>query len=61
MITGVVYNATPTNPPIDFTPYSPTITVPAAYGHYTGVDDTFTTLPAWIPGGIGFTQLQVAP
>ena len=62
VISGVVYNATPTDPMHgDFTPYAPTITVPAAYGHYTGVDDSYTTLPGYIPSGVGFTQLQVAP
>ena len=34
---------------------------PAGYGHYTGTDDRYTTLPGWIPSGVGFTQLQVAP
>lgn len=38
-----------------------TITVPWKTGHYTGADDTFITLPGFIPGGIGFSQLQVAP
>ena len=62
VISGVTYNGLPTNPMAgDFTPFAPTITVPAAYGHYTGADDTYTTLPGWIPAGIGFTQLQVAP
>jgi hypothetical protein len=61
VISGVVYNGLPTNPMAgDFAPFRPTITVPADYGHYTGADDAFTTLPVWIPGGIGFTQLQVA-
>jgi hypothetical protein len=38
-----------------------TVTVPDTYGHYTGTDASFLTLPAFIPAGIGFTQLQVAP
>ena len=37
-----------------------TLTVPAAYGHYTGTIGTFLTLPAFIPGFIGSSQLQVA-
>jgi hypothetical protein len=62
VISGVTYNGIPTDPMTgDFTPFAPTISVPAGYGHYTGVDDTYTTLPGWIPAGVGFTQLQVAP
>jgi hypothetical protein len=62
VISGVTYNGIPTNPMAgDFAPFEPAITVPAAYGHYIGVDDTYTTLPSWIPAGVGFTQLQVAP
>jgi hypothetical protein len=62
VISGVTYNGIPTAPMTgDFTPFAPTIIVPAAYGHYAGVDDTYTTLPGWIPSGVGFTQLQVAP
>lgn len=38
-----------------------TVTIPAAYGHYTGADDSFLTLPPFIPGGIGNAQLQVSP
>lgn len=38
-----------------------TITVPAKYGHYTGTIGTFMTLPPFVPGTIGTTQLQVAP
>jgi hypothetical protein len=38
-----------------------TITIPKAYGHYTGTIGSFMTLPPFIPAGIGFTQLQVAP
>jgi hypothetical protein len=62
VISGVTYKGLPTSPMTgDFTPFAPTITVPATYGHYTGVDDTYTTLPGWIPSGVGFAQLQVAP
>ena len=38
-----------------------TVTVPAAYGHYTGTIGSFITLPPFIPPGIGSSQLQVAP
>jgi hypothetical protein len=38
-----------------------TITVPATYGHYSGTIGTFLTLPGFIPGFIGTSQLQVAP
>ncbi|MEA5453828.1 hypothetical protein SPF06_03750 [Sinomonas sp. JGH33] len=38
-----------------------TVTIPAAFGHYSGTDETFLTLPPFIPGGIGNAQLQVAP
>jgi hypothetical protein len=38
-----------------------TVTVPAKTGHYTGTVGTFITLPAFIPAGAGFSQLQVAP
>ena len=38
-----------------------TITVPSAYGHYTGTVGTYLTLPGFIPGFLGNTQLQVAP
>lgn len=62
VIDGVTYNAFPTDPfNGNFTPFSPTITIPATPGHYMGADDSYTTLPYWVPGGIGFTQLQVAP
>jgi hypothetical protein len=54
VISGVVLNG------FGF-PYSTTITVPATYGHYSGKLDTFLTLPAFIPSGIGTSQLQVAP
>lgn len=38
-----------------------TITVPDAYGHYTGSIGSFLTLPGFIPPLAGFSQLQVAP
>ncbi len=38
-----------------------TVTVPAAFGHYTGTIGSFITLPPFIPPGIGSSQLQVAP
>lgn len=37
------------------------VTVPSAFGHYTGTDATFVSLPPFIPSGIGFSQLEVAP
>lgn len=37
------------------------ITVPTAYGHYTGTVGTFLTLPNFIPSFVGNSQLQVAP
>jgi hypothetical protein len=40
-------------------PYMTIITVPSAYGHYTGDDHEFMTFPDFIPVG-GFSQLQVA-
>ena len=62
VITGVVLNGLPTNPPFDFSPWHTTITVPAMTGHYsaTGVG-AYLTLPSFIPADEGFTQLQVAP
>jgi len=38
-----------------------TVTVPAAYGHYTGTLGSYITLPPFIPANIGNSQLQVAP
>jgi hypothetical protein len=38
-----------------------TLTVPAAYGHYTGTLGSFFTVPSFIPSNLGFSQLQVAP
>jgi hypothetical protein len=38
-----------------------TVTVPAAFGHYTGTIGSFITLPPFIPPFIGSSQLQVAP
>ena len=37
------------------------VTVPDTYGHRTGTVGSFITLPGFIPPGIGFSQLQVAP
>lgn len=37
-----------------------TVTVPAAYGHYTGTIGSFLTLPGFIPPFVGTSQLQVA-
>jgi hypothetical protein len=62
VISGVVLNGLPTNPPVDFSPWHTTITVPAKTGHYVGTGvGAFLTLPNFIPAGEGFTQLQVAP
>jgi hypothetical protein len=41
--------------------FSTTVTVPAAYGHYTGTVGTFLTVPSFIPSFVGTSQLQVAP
>jgi hypothetical protein len=62
VISGVVLNGLPTNPPVDFSPWHTTITVPAKTGHYSasGVG-AYLTLPSFIPADEGFTQLQVAP
>ena len=38
-----------------------TVTVPAAYGHYTGTIGSFITLPSFIPPTVGRSNLQVAP
>jgi hypothetical protein len=38
-----------------------TVTVPAAFGHYTGTLGSFITVPPFIPSNAGFSQLQVAP
>ena len=38
-----------------------TITVPAAYGHYSGTGGAFLTLPPFLPPDAGTSQLQVAP
>lgn len=38
-----------------------TVTVPAAYGHYTGTIGSYVTLPPFIPASIGSSQLQVSP
>jgi hypothetical protein len=61
VIDGVALNALPVAvfPVFIPPPYMTTITVPRAYGHYTGDDHAFMTFPAFIPVG-GFSQLQVA-
>jgi hypothetical protein len=61
VIDGVALNALPVAvfPVFIPPPYMPTITVPRAYGHYTGDDHAFMTFPSFIPVG-GFSQLQVA-
>ena len=41
--------------------YVTTITVPSAYGHYTGTIGSYLTLPGFIPPSAGTAQLQVAP
>jgi hypothetical protein len=51
-ISGVVLNG------LSFTS---TVTVPAAFGHYTGTIGSFITLPPFIPPFVGSSQLQVAP
>ena len=38
-----------------------TVTVPAAFGHYTGTLGSFITVPPFIPPNVGTSQLQVAP
>jgi hypothetical protein len=38
-----------------------TVTVPAAFGHYTGTMGSFITVPPLIPANVGFSQRQVAP
>ena len=53
VISGVVLNA--------LGGFPATVTVPAAYGHYTGTVGSFITLPPWIPPATGDSQLQVAP
>jgi hypothetical protein len=62
VIEGVALNALPNSvfPVFVPPPYTTTITVPAAYGHYAGNDHAFLTLPSFLPVG-GFSQLQVAP
>jgi hypothetical protein len=61
VIDGVALNALPNAvfPVFIPPPYMTTITVPRAYGHYTGDDHAFMTFPDFIPVG-GFSQLQVA-
>jgi hypothetical protein len=54
VISGVILNGFPGGFPA-------TVTVPAAYDHYTGTLGSFITLPPGIPPFIGSAQLQVAP
>ena len=63
VISGVVLNATPTDPfSGNFTPWSTTITVPWNTGHYRAAGvGTYLTLPSWIQSDEGKTELQVAP
>jgi hypothetical protein len=58
VISGVVLNGLPG--PNGTPGFPATVTVPAAYGHYTGTIGSFITLPSFIPN-IGSSQLQVAP
>ena len=53
VISGVVLNG--------LAGFPTTITVPTAYGHYTGTVAAFLTLPTFIPSFVGNSQLQVAP
>lgn len=41
--------------------FTATVTMPAAFGHYTGTIGSFITLPPFVPPGVGHSQLQVAP
>jgi hypothetical protein len=59
VISGVVLNGLPG--PNGTPGFPATVTVPAAYGHYTGTIGSFITLPPFIPPNIGSAQLQVAP
>ena len=59
VIRGVVLNGLPG--PDGTLGFPATVTVPAAFGHYTGTLGSFITLPPFIPAGIGISQLQVAP
>jgi hypothetical protein len=60
VISGVVLNGLP-NPATGKPGFPATVTVPAAFGHYTGTIGSFITLPPFIPPNIGNSQLQVAP
>jgi hypothetical protein len=60
VITGIVLNGLP-NPATGLPGFPATVTVPDTNGHYTGTIGSFITLPPFIPPGIGFSQLQVAP
>jgi hypothetical protein len=59
-IDGVVLNGLP-DPATGKPGFPTTVTVPAAYGHYTGTLGSFIVLPPFIPPNIGTSQLQVAP
>ena len=59
VISGVVLNGLPG--PDGTLGFPTTVTVPAAYGHYTGTLGTYIGLPSFIPPFIGNSQLQVAP
>ena len=59
-IDGVALNGLP-NPATGKPGFPATVTVPAAFGHYTGTIGSFITLPPFIPPNIGNSQLQVAP
>ena len=59
VISGVVLNGLPG--PDGTLGFPTTVTVPAAYGHYTGKLGSYIVLPPFIPSGIGNSQLQVAP
>src|ERR1043166_1589699 len=49
---GAALNALPNSiAPFIPPPYYTTITVPRAYGHYTGNDHAFLTLPSFLPVG----------
>lgn len=59
VVDGVVLNGFANSP--YGAPFATTITVPRAYGHYTGTVGSFLTLPGFIPPFIGSSQLEVAP
>jgi hypothetical protein len=59
VISGIVLNGLPG--PNGTPGFPATVTVPKAYGHYTGTIGSFITLPSFIPPTVGSSQLQVAP